>query len=236
MLSPETIDKIIDLQRLELVTTGDGRVFSTHHLTEIVSPVATPLTFHTLTGIVDYLKKGLDKIEDPFAVHVVSHDLVRVISGNNVDYNRGVFAEAEMDFNGFDFDAWMDHESFMIALQSLFVKTPSRDEILRIAGTISADEISVIIDDGVTQEVTARAGIALKDKVELPNPVTLRPYRTFREVPQPESAFVFRVRKGGSDGLGLVLFEADGEMWRLEAIGNVATWLRGELPEVNVLA
>ena len=41
-------------------------------------------------------------------------------------------------------------------------------------------------DDGVSQKATITKGIAGKEDVIVPNPVTLRPYRTFLEVEQPE--------------------------------------------------
>ena len=48
--------------------------------------------------------------------------------------------------------------------------------------------------------------------VKVPNPVTLRPFRTFIEVEQPESKFIFRMREGGR----CAIFEADGAhgSWR----------------------
>ena len=49
---------------------------------------------------------------------------------------------------------------------------------------------------------------------KVPNPVILRPYRTFMEVTQPAISCVFRVRKGPE----LSLHEADGGEWRLFAM------------------
>ena len=46
----------------------------------------------------------------------------------------------------------------------------------------------------------------------------LRPYRTFKEIDQPESQFLLRLNENGNIGL----FEADGGMWKLEAKKSIA--------------
>jgi len=71
--------------------------------------------------------------------------------------------------------------------------------------------------------------------VAVPNPVTLRPYRTFSEVEQPASQFVFRMKTGGSSP-SCALFNADGGAWALEAIENIKRWLSDRLPEWDILA
>src|SRR5699024_2066082 len=76
-------------------------------------------------------------------------------------------------------------------------------------------------DDGVSQAVTINTGIASASDVKVPNPVTLKPYRTFVEVEQPASEFVFRMK----DGPSAALFEPDGGAWRNEAISNIHDFL-----------
>jgi len=49
-------------------------------------------------------------------------------------------------------------------------------------------------------------GVAAVENINLPNTVTLKPFRTFAEVSQPESEFVLRLKEGNRVGL----FEADG--------------------------
>lgn len=89
------------------------------------------------------------------------------------------------------------------------------------------------IDDGMTQIVEARQGIALVGDVAVPNPVMLTPFRTFRDVLQPSSLFVIRLQTGKAAG-GLpeaAIFEADGGAWRLTAISRVRDWLVEHLPK-----
>lgn len=77
---------------------------------------------------------------------------------------------------------------------------------------------------------TITKGIAGKEDVIVPNPVTLRPYRTFLEVEQPESKFIFRIREG-SDGQPMFkLVEADGGLWKYEAVDAIKKYLTENLP------
>lgn len=69
--------------------------------------------------------------------------------------------------------------------------------------------------------------------VVVPNPVTLAPYRTFVEVKQPESKFVFRMRKS-EEGPQAALFEADGGAWKIEAMQRVKEFLEDKLVGTGV--
>ena len=62
----------------------------------------------------------------------------------------------------------------------------------------------------------------------VPNPVTLKPYRTFLEVDQPASDFIFRMKEY-SGSIGCALFEADGGAWKMEAMQNMEAYLQDEL-------
>ena len=72
----------------------------------------------------------------------------------------------------------------------------------------------------VTRATPARA-VTICETPSVPNPVTLRPYRTFMEVEQPAISCVFRLRQGHM----LSLHEADGGLWRLEAIQSIKAFL-----------
>lgn len=64
-------------------------------------------------------------------------------------------------------------------------------------------------------------------KEAVPNPVYLKPFRTFTEITQPESAFVLRMRESG--GIQVALFEADGGAWKNEAILAIKDYLEIQL-------
>ena len=68
----------------------------------------------------------------------------------------------------------------------------------------------------------------------VPNPCRLRPIRTFTEVEQPASLFVFRLEQGSNETVTGALFEADGGAWKLEAMSNIKRYLDEELKETGV--
>ncbi len=120
----------------------------------------------------------------------------------------------------------------MISLQALFVDEGDRARTLALLGSIRSDEVVTANDDGITQTVIAQAGVVLNRQVEVPNPVTLAPYRTFREVDQPTSPFVLRLATPHGQKLPqAALFEADGGAWRLVAMERIGRLLRTTVPD-----
>ena len=99
--------------------------------------------------------------------------------------------------------------------------------LLKFAGTVEHGSIAEYGDDGVTQKATVRQGIASKTDAVVPNPVKLKPYRTFTEVAQPVSDFIFRMRE--DRGITCALFEADGGAWKNAAMKSIKEYLEFEL-------
>lgn len=58
--------------------------------------------------------------------------------------------------------------------------------------------------------------------------VTLRPFRTFLEVEQPESVFILRLNSNGE----INLISADGGAWKLEAVRNIAGYFEEHLKDL----
>jgi hypothetical protein len=202
--------------------------------------VPSPLNISTLTGLVEYIKNGSDSAgaTKPWMVHVINPEQVEVISGLfGRSAQRHTYLTATANSTDFEFDHFYDAETFNIKLQSQFVDVQDREKVLRLVGNIKEENVRQANDDGITQSVTARAGIARVEDVPVPNPVTLVPFRTFREVPQPGSDFILRLRQGREGSLPTcALFEADGGHWQLEAIQNIAEYLRAALETVTVIA
>ena len=132
------------------------------------------------------------------------------------------------DIPTFNFNAQLSYESMMIALKSKFVETPELLELVQLLGTITEENNMQIADDGFTQSVTVRKGIAIKGNKAVNPIVKLKPYRTFLEVEQPESNFLVRLFEGGN----VALFEADGGAWKLEARKSIQDYLYRELADL----
>ena len=84
--------------------------------------------------------------------------------------------------------------------------------------------------------MTVAAGITRVAEAPVPNPIKLRPYRTFLEVEQPASLFVFRLRENKEAGIQAALFEADGGMWENLARLKIKDFLHERLADKIILA
>ena len=191
------------------------------------------LIINTLTGIVDY-----GTVPSTQMVHVIDHKTVMVIEKDYHDdwMTRSTYLKAVHESPVFQFGQFMDVETFIINIQAMFAQDENTDRLFRVVGNIKEEAVANFSDDGITQGVTAKAGLSTVALVQVPNPVTLLPYRTFMEIEQPASTFVFRMRgeKGAPPSCGL--FEADGRMWRLQAISGIKFWLAQRLPGVKIIA
>lgn len=206
------------------IQVENGQSWSDKPLHLIKEPTADPFTVQTLSGLVDYLKSNFDGKIKVF-VNVLSPTEVHVTSPLNGDADRDFFIKALASPPDFNFDRFYDAEPFNIKLQSCFVPNDDRATMLKIVGTIKEEMVKESGDDGISQKVVARTGVATVGNVKVPNPVRLKPYRTFVEVNQPESEFVFRMQSGPS----CALFEADGGAWKLTAMNYISTYLQKEL-------
>ncbi|MGD6993969.1 hypothetical protein [Sutcliffiella horikoshii] len=199
----------------------DGQVFTTQKMHLVPESTATSIHVRSLSGLVEYLQSDFDT-EDPLMIHVISPTEVVVFDTLNRDFNRNELIKATAMIPSITFDRWYDAEDFNIKLQSVFVKNDDRDVMLKVVGNIKEEAVNTVGDDGVSQSVVAKTGVASVGNVLVPNPVLLKPYRTFVEVDQPASDFIFRMKSGPS----CALFEADGGAWKVQAMKNIKDYLQ----------
>jgi hypothetical protein len=229
----ESVVKAIqDSVKTEVIEIG-GREFTSR-------PVYLPPTkqgsgaikIHTLDGLAAYLNDNADSHnggEKSLLIVVTTHKSVSVINQiAEAEDARHEWLEAVYEAEGFPFGRFIDHEDFMVKAQALFVETESLRQLLKYVGNLTTARIQTSTDDGKTQTVVVEQGVR-KSEVDLPNPVHLRPRRTFPEISQPESPFVLRVRQTREGQMPeIALFEADGGLWKVEAIEAIKAEL-GEL-------
>ena len=210
---------------------GD-KTFSDQIFTEI-KPAPALLHGHfevtTLGALRDLINSNVEKITDATAplLHIVNHQEVQLLTGISDEHGRRrTFAKAKpSSYKGFTFDSWYTLEAFRVGIQAHFAPTPDREYLLGIASKVTDGEVVVSEDDGVSQQVEMKANLALKGSEKLRGRVTLAPFRTFPEVDQPSSEFIFRAQKTDK-GPQLALFEADGGKWKVAAVENIAFRLR----------
>lgn len=230
------IEKILELSEVKTFKVGD-RDYSNKPIAPIKEPMAETVALGTLTGLVDYLKANVDKINpENHLIHIESYQSVILMSGCARPFRqREKLIHAAADNPKFPFGQFMDVENFIIRLQSQFVQTEQSAAILKVVGNITDSAVKQFSDDGVTQQVTAKAGVSRVAEIPVPNPVVLAPFRTFMEIKQPESKFVFRMRSG-DPAPTCAIFEADGGAWKNEAVKWIKDWLEHCAKGITVIA
>lgn len=218
--------------------TIDSRPYTDKPVHPVLEPLPKGLGVNTLTGFVDFFKgcetdRGKDAI-----VHVEAPDLVYLWSpliGTFRQRANYLFAKATPP--PFSFGQFIDLESFIVSLQSKFVETEDVTKIIKIVGNVTDSNVTLYTDDGMSQSVAAKVGIVKVDNVPVPRVVKLAPYRTFLEIEQPKSTFIFRMRRGSKDGEppSCALFESDGGKWKNDAIKAVKVYLEKQLPKNTVI-
>ena len=208
---------------------------------KIPEPAALVVT--TLGAVVSYLTENPDRLDlTKTIVHVGDPDRVDVLGVLNLesaDERRAVrrirFMSARPIASKFKFGEFVDCEEAVIGLQAEFVVTPERDGVVKLLSSIKEGNVRETTDDGIGQEVVVRGGVTVADRATVPNPVRLRPFRTFPEVEQPESMFILRVRSAGEGSKPRVaFFDADGRKWRVDAIAAVLEFLRAGVGSTGV--
>ena len=219
-IEPES--RVVFIEGIPYVIDSEG---TAHRVDPVAYTAKQSLNLNTLSSLVDYIKSELDRKDDRLILTVKDEQTVFLEGQLEVNGSRERLAKVDAIVPAFNFDWFYDSEEFNIKLQSIFTDNKDREILLKVVGNISEDAVKTVGDDGVSQAVTINQGIASKVDVKVPNPVTLAPYRTFNEVAQPESKFVFRMKEGPR----CALFEADGGVWRNKAIQNIKEYFEKAL-------
>lgn len=210
----------------------DGVKYTTKDMNAVFAPTfkARPLTACTLTALIDYLHGKQEELKESMIIHVKSPTEVSLFSGLDGHREREELFQTKATLKGFYFNEWYDQENFIINAQTNFETTEDMKAILAVAGNIKNETVANYGDDGTSQKATISKGIASEANVLIPNPVLIKPYRTFLEVKQPESRCVFRISEDGSGKPKFKLIEADGGMWRMEAVANICEYINNNIP------
>lgn len=222
------IEKIVALGAPN-IHEENGYKYTDKELYCIREPKVSAITFHTLDGLIYTLLAEHKKFNAPLLVDVYDEETVIVYAAiNDSDRQREEPYRVNAEIIDISFNRKLDYETMMITLKSKFAETPELLELVKLLGTICEENSAQFADDGFTQTVVVRKGIALKDNKAINPIVKLKPYRTFNEVDQPESEFLIRLSEGGC----VALYEADGGAWKIQARKNVAEYLKTNLAEL----
>ena len=214
------------VQEINGETYSDKQLFRISHI-----PYAREITMNTLSSLIEYIKSGVDTFGGKMIIHVQSPTQVSMYSALDVERKREDIVEVRANVPEFSFNRFDNHESFVIGVQSKFVDDPDTDKalLLKFAGTVEAGTVAEYGDDGVSQKATVKTGIASKGDAIIPSPARLKPFRTFVEVDQPISSFIFRMKDDRCGGVQCALYEADGGAWKISAMEAIKAYLVREL-------
>ncbi len=242
----EAIDRILSLAPVpSTIQEIEGRKYIDTQkgggLVPLKKPKPEPLTVHTLSGIIDYLAKEIDYLKEAQSDHfiqVVSPTEVVISAAFNGAgfFERPEFLTATFEPPQIRIGDYVSLENFIIGLQAYFVQDETTAQLLKLVGNVKDETVMQFSDDGRTQAVSARTGISMVEVAPVPNPITLRPFRTFPEIEQPESLFICRLRQQKDAPPACGLWEADNKLWKVKAITSIAEWLKERLPDVSIIA
>lgn len=224
----EFIEFLLEMKRPETVEVKE-RTYATKGLTRVdAERDVNTITVRNLSGIVDYIRSNFDH-EREVMIQIASPTEVNLYDALNNDNDRRNYMRASAMLPQITFERFMGREEFNVMMQSCFVEAGSdKEKVIKVIGSIVEENSLAQQDDGMTQRVTINQGVASRATENIPNPVSLKPFRTFVEINQPESDFILRLREGGM----VALFEADGGAWELNAMESIRSYFQMELQEL----
>jgi hypothetical protein len=234
----EAMQFLIDLRR-PTEFDFEMRRYTDKVLLPVQVDLQKPIEVATLTGFIDCVGMCFDghTAEDTF-LQVEDYATVAQIAQEVDEWNRrSTFARAEVDqnTNRFTFDQFQEPESFIIGLQANFEATDDQKRLLILCQSLTSENIATAEDDGITQVAITKKGAALKQSQRIEPRVVLAPFRTFRELQQPRSEFLFRLRSREGMPPLCALFEADGGRWQIDAAKAVQEYLAEKLSAFKVV-
>ena len=207
-----------------------GETYANKHLERYGAPKrANAIEASSLSSMVDYITECADEFPEgrKMVIWIVNPETVHLMSTLDREREREHLFTSKAEISQYRFDYWYDQERFMIEIQSNFVQSADRDILVKFAGNVEQKNNATYSDDGKTQLATMSTGVASKSDVIVPNPVYLAPYRTFQEIEQPFSNFVFRM--GDKVVPAFSLIEAEGGLWKNEAVNRIKEYFRKAL-------
>lgn len=227
----EFIEHIQDTTRPQIVEIDDSTfvIAPGGSATEVRPKIDRPdtLNLHSLDALVKLVQTEATKMAAPLYITIPDHLTVRCFGQPDADarFFRQVYYEAHAtDVPGWDETVRLGFEEAQIALRTRFQETPDTIYAMKLLSDICCGAKVVYNDSGIATTVTTQKGVALQSNEQVRPIITLKPYRTFQEVEQPESIFLIRVNERG-----ISFTEADGGMWKLQARETVKEFLKDAL-------
>ena len=215
-----TLPRIHEMGDKTFVVTSSGEI------SEIRGTLDAPetLTLSSLDAMVQMVKTEAIKRENgsPLYITVPTHKEARCfaqINHGQRETRLTYYVAKATDVPGWDDSVKLGFEEAQIALRTRFQHTNDADYAMKLLSDISTGAKVIYNDNGIATTITTQKGVALQTNTQIKPLLSLRPYRTFQEVDQPESLFLLRVNERG-----ISFTEADGGMWKLKARETVKNY------------
>lgn len=225
----EALQYLMNFRDVETIEY-DGQAFASRQLVQLPELKADHVVTKSLASIVDLVATELDHSRisgKKIFIQVVGPTKVEVYTSLGDNLNRLKLYGAVAETPNLQLNTFIDLETMNIHLKSCFIPADERDTVIAILGNVKEEAVKTSSDDGFSQSVVAKTGIATVGNVSVPPIVQLTPFRTFVEVPQPTSEFLLRLKSGPS----VALFEADGGAWKAQARHNIRLFFEEALEQ-----
>lgn len=196
----------------------------------------------TLTGLKDYIQGNLDALvkAQMFIVVKSFEEVNLLLAADSKTKIRQNPVTVKLDRQGktFPFGQFLEVDDFIIKISTLFQDTEDLVKIRQYVSRLTVTDSIQTEDDGVSQSANIKKGIsgALSDVKLAPLGLKLKPWRTFVEVEQPESSFIFRMKLYGDKVPACAILESDGGAWKSSAVKSIKDWLGKNIKGINIIA
>lgn len=233
----EAIEKILSLGKSEVVELDGYKYHLTNNGLNIINPPKF-LPHNQLSTLKGFCDEIVDTYCDELQIEIVINSPINVIAKSVMadKWNRDcIISESTAIVNEIDrLNSYTDQETFILFIMTNFLPSPDRETILQIAGNLRSEKLITLADDGVTQVASVKAGLTKLSQVEIKNPIELIPIRTFQEIEQPKSKFIFRLRDGKDWMLpACAIYEIKDNQWKIEAMNSIRRFIENEFITLN---
>lgn len=197
---------------------------------QLKKPRMDIINVNSLNGLVEMVKVVIKNEVLGIPALVVNVDVNDIIvsTSHNIAGEMDQIIKAYPLIPDLGLDRRQSVEELIIKLSTAFIETENTTKFINSISSLRIVEDVEFNDDGIGQTITAKKGAQLNQKYTIQPIVKLKPIRSYSEIEQVESKFLFRVDQRGE----VILYEADGGQWRYDVQKRIVKYLNGSLKEL----
>ena len=229
MIQKDALQYLCDLANSGVIHQIGGIHYSADNLQPVFhDPRPETIRVTTLRAIADYLSANVEAWpHNELIMRITPDEVVVAKKYEGPTAKRTAIISATPNYAPFVFRTPIALEEFIISSIVLFEPTKDLELIQKYCQTIEVTEGITCADDGVSQNIVAKVGVATREKVTIPKKVRLKPIRTFTDIgdgQQVESDFLFRMFHTKEGAIKAALYDYGGNLWKHEACEKIRKW------------